>query len=55
MKRNDPHGRADHADLPLMPRNPIELDPMNPVKVPPPDTEAKPAERPDLDWAEHED
>jgi hypothetical protein len=39
---------------PKQPRDPIEPDPMNPRQVPSVDTEPKP-DRPDLDWAEHED
>ena len=38
---------------PKQPRDPIEPDPMNFVLVPP-DTQPK-SDRPDLDWAEHED
>jgi hypothetical protein len=51
---SDQRRSGDNVDLPPMPpRDPIEPDPMNPV--PPADTDLKPAERPDLDWAEHED
>ena len=57
--RNDkiePEGRTDNSNDSPMPRDPIEPDPMNPVQVPAPaDTEPKSTERPDLDWAEHED
>jgi hypothetical protein len=49
----DPRRSEDNVDLPATPRDPIEPDPMNPG--PPADTDSKPAERPDLDWAEHED
>lgn len=53
-ERSDPRRSGDNVDLPAMPpRDPIEPDPVNPG--PPADTEPKPAERPDLDWAEHED
>jgi hypothetical protein len=55
-EKTDPHRSGDKADLPPPPpHDPIEPDPMNPIPVPPPDTEPRPAERPDLDWAEHED
>lgn len=37
------------------PRDPIEPDPMNPVRRPSVGAEPQPGERPDLDWAEHED
>ncbi len=53
-KKIDPQRPDDKADLPPPPHDPIEPDPMNPVPVPP-DTEPSSAERPDLDWAEHED
>jgi hypothetical protein len=53
-EKTDPPG--DKADLPQPPpHDPIEPDPMDPVPVPPTDGEQKPPERPDLDWAEHED
>ena len=58
MSRNekiDQQQRGDKADLPPSPHDPIEPDPMNPQPEPLPDTEPVPAERPDLDWAEHED
>jgi hypothetical protein len=46
----------DVVELPAMPpRDPIEPAPMSPVQSPLADTYPKPAERPDLDWAEHED
>jgi hypothetical protein len=54
-KKNDPRQPSDKDDLPPIPRrDPIEPDPMNPVPTPA-DAEPSPAERPDLDWAEHED
>jgi len=43
----------DSAPMPP-PRDPIEPDPMNPAQIPSADTEPK-SDRPDLDWAEHED
>jgi hypothetical protein len=53
-KGNEGTDPGDDIDFPAMPpRDPIEPDPMNPM--PPADTDLKPAERPDLDWAEHED
>lgn len=53
-EESDPPRSGDNVDLPAMPpRDPIEPDPINPVT--PTDTNPKPAERPDLDWAEHED
>lgn len=59
MSRNekiDPRWPGDKADLPpTPPHDPIETDPMNPVPVPPADTEPRSPERPDLEWAEHED
>jgi hypothetical protein len=55
-KGNEGSDPGDDVDLPAMPRrDPIEPDPMNPVQSPPADTDPKPVERPDLDWAEHED
>lgn len=55
-EKTDPHRSGDKADLPPPPpHDPIEPDPMNPIPAPPPDTEPRPSERPDLDWAEHED
>ena len=59
MSRNEkigPNQPADKSDVPpKLPRDPIEPDPMNPEPAPPPDTESEHVERPDLDWAEHED
>ena len=59
MKGNekiDPRRPGDKVELPPPPpHDPIEPDPMNPVPVPPPDPEQRPADRPNLDWAEHED
>jgi len=53
-ERGDPRRSGDNVDLPATPpRDPIEPDPMHPR--PPTDTDPKRAERPDLDWAEHED
>ncbi|HEV8431047.1 MAG TPA: hypothetical protein VGQ41_24300 [Pyrinomonadaceae bacterium] len=53
-ERRDPHRLGDNVDLPAMPPpEPIESDPMHPK--PPADADPKRAERPDLDWAEHED
>jgi len=53
-ERSYPRRSGDNVDLSLMPsRDPIEPHPMNPK--PPADTDPKQAERPDLDWAEHED
>ena len=49
--RNDHTVHGGRAPSPP-PHDPIEPDPMNPVQAPP---DSKPAERPDLDWAEHED
>lgn len=46
--------QREHSNVSPTPRDPIEPDPMNPVQVPA-DTEPRPTERPDLDWAEHED
>lgn len=47
---------GDNVALPpIPPREPIEPDPMNPVPSPPADTDPKSTQRPDLDWAEHED
>jgi hypothetical protein len=46
--------QPEHSNVSPTPRDPIEPDPMNPVPVPA-DTEPKSTERPDLDWAEHED
>lgn len=58
MSRNEkigPNKPEDKSDIPRRsPRDPIEPDPMNP-ELPPPDTKPERAERPDLDWAEHED
>jgi hypothetical protein len=57
MSRNekiDPNQPDDKSEKPpSSPRDPIEPDPMNPA--PPPGTEPAREERPDLDWAEHED
>jgi hypothetical protein len=48
--------RSDEPDQPkIRPDETVERDPLNPVPVQPPDAEPRPAERPDLDWAEHED
>lgn len=59
MSRNEkigPNHPDDKSDMPRgSPRDPIESDPRNPEPAPPPDTEPERAERPDLDWAEHED
>jgi hypothetical protein len=53
-ERDDPRRLSKNVDLPSMPpQDPIEPDPMNPRT--PAETDPKPAERPDLDWAEHED
>jgi hypothetical protein len=49
----NPQPASGPAD-PRPPHDPIEPDPMNPV-VAPPDSKPMPSERPDLDWAEHED
>jgi len=55
-KKIDPQPPGDNADLPPRPQHdPIEPDPANPVSEQPPDAKPTPAERPDLDWAEHED
>jgi hypothetical protein len=55
-ERSDPRRSGDNVvPQPMPPRDPIEPDPMNPVQSPPADTDPKPVERPDLDWAEHED
>ena len=54
-KTTDPPPPADNHDVPAaLPHDPIEPDPINPEPVPP-NTEPKISERPDLDWAEHED
>jgi hypothetical protein len=50
----DSEEQPDHSNVSPTSRDPIEPDPMNPVEVPA-DTEPKSTERPDLDWAEHED
>jgi hypothetical protein len=50
----DSEEQADHSNVSPKPRDPIEPDPMNPVSVPPP-VNIEPTERPELDWAEHED
>lgn len=55
MRETESQRPEHNADLPPPPRDPIEPDPMNSAESPPADTEPKPAERPDLDWAEHED
>jgi hypothetical protein len=60
MSRNqnvDSPQPEDEPDLPPpRPHDPIEPDPPNPKPgLPRPDTEPRPTERPDLDWAEHED
>jgi hypothetical protein len=59
MSRNrkiDPRQSDDKAKPPPTPhRDPIEPDPTNPKPEAPQDSESKPEERPDLDWAEHED
>jgi hypothetical protein len=47
--------RPDNDEVPTPPRDPIEPDPMNPVPQPPLDVEPERGQRPDLDWAEHED
>lgn len=53
-KRIDPNQPDDRSEIPpRSQRDPIEPDPQNPA--PPPDTEPEREERPDLDWAEHED
>jgi hypothetical protein len=39
----------------LRPEIRFEPDPMNPSQPSPADIEPKPAQRPDLDWIEHED
>ena len=44
---------ANNEVSPNTSRDPIEPDPMNPVQQPP--TVPECGERPDLDWAEHED
>jgi hypothetical protein len=54
QKDESPQRRAE-PDQPLTkPDETVEGDPMK-VPVQPPDAEPRPAERPDLDWAEHED
>ncbi len=54
-KTSDPPPPEDNHDVPAAPpHDPIEPDPMNPTPVSP-HTEPKRSERPDLDWAEHED
>jgi hypothetical protein len=50
----DSEEQPDHSNVSPAPRDPIEPDPLNPVEAPG-DTESKSTERPDLDWAEHED
>ncbi len=59
MNRNekiDPRRPGDKADLPpTPPHDPIEPDPMNRYRCHRLITEPRPAERPDLDWTEHED
>jgi hypothetical protein len=54
-ERTDSQRQVDDSNASPMPRDPIEPDAMNPVQAPPADTEPEPKERPDLDWAEHED
>lgn len=58
MSRNrkiDPRQSDDKGKPPTPPRDPIEPDPANPSPEAPQDSESSPEERPDLDWAEHED
>jgi hypothetical protein len=50
----DSEEQPDHPNVSPTPRDPIEPDPMNPAQVPT-DAEPRSTERPDLDWAEHED
>jgi len=54
-ERTDSGKQTDHSNVSPTLKDPIEPDPMNPVQAPPADIESKSAERPDLDWAEHED
>jgi hypothetical protein len=55
-RKIDPQHSDNKTDQPpILPNGPIESDPMNPLPEAPPDSESKPADRPDLDWAEHED
>ena len=53
-KTTDPRPPDKNHDVPDAPHDPIEHDPINRGPVPP-NTEPKISERPDLDWAEHED
>jgi hypothetical protein len=56
MEKIDPNQPDDKSDIPSKsPRDPIEPDPTNAEPAPEPDTGPERAERPDLDWAEHED
>ena len=48
-------GTSDSVDLPAPPRDMTKPDPVNPAPVPRPETDAGRPERPDLEWAEHED
>jgi hypothetical protein len=51
-QKNETDRKSDATEPSPPPHDPIEPDPMNPVPAPP---DSEPAERPDLDWAEHED
>ena len=52
----DPSQSNDKSDIPPeSPRNPIERDSTNAEPAPGLDSDPEHAERPDLDWAEHED
>ena len=59
MSRNHEDGSPQRRDEPEQPLtttdDTVESDPLNPVPAQSTDTEPRPAERPDLDWAEHED
>jgi hypothetical protein len=54
-KQGNDTTEGGRPDLPPMHRDPIERDPMNPAQKSLAVTEPKPAQRPDLDWSEHED
>ncbi len=55
QKDESPQRRAQPEQPLTKPNETVERDPMNPVPAQPPAAEPRPAERPDLDWAEHED
>ena len=57
MEKHELQNRNKQSDEvpPTAPRDPIEPDPMNPAEQPSADAEPERRERPDLDWAEHED